>query len=430
MNQYATDTAEPVDPSLGNLLNPMPASKDLRNTDEDSEHEACNADLRSIGFRKSITNLYSTSGPRSTVQPFGPGRSIPATLPTTSPFPAINEPMRNSDSKQPPHIRSLCRLSLPSPGPGPCQPLPKFNVSSAEASREHKVLENARLRSMGSQPAIDATRVSPLPTSTAARSNSQPSTASFEAHMHLPPATTLSPRNFDWVQDPPTRSPDMPPCQGMPPPDNTTSHMPAMTDALFGVRKGQLLLKLPGSNDMTSIPVVAAGGSEEQERRKQNAAASQRHREKKKRQQNELSEEVKQLRAEVREMRERVTSMEEEQNSHRDLIMHAQWLIYWAQASDFPSQTSKTTVGMDSLAARPQNYGGGSSPGERPLKRCRTSQVLELPTPVCGGFVNPPTGRRGSELPPKQNLQDIPTRWSMFQGAGISTSSGMVTSVR
>jgi TolA-binding protein len=140
-------------------------------------------------------------------------------------------------------------------------------------------------------------------------------------------------------------------------------------------------MNIPGSDDPISVPVNVEE-SRVQETRKRNAVASQKHRDKKKRQQNELSEEVKQLRTEVREMRERVKSMEEEQNSHRDLIMHAQWLIYWAQASDFPSQKSNAAVGVDGLATRTQSYGGRGSPGERRSKHRRTDHVPGFSTPA------------------------------------------------
>jgi hypothetical protein len=217
----------------------------------------------------------------------------------------------------------------------------------------------------------------------------------------------------------------------MPPLDNATSHMPAMTDVLFGVHKGQLLMNLPGSNEMTSIPLDVTGASkEEQEKRNLNAEASRRHREKKKRQQNELSKEVERLRTEVREVRESVKIMEEEQNSCREfignLIRQAPWLSHSVQAPDFLPQTSNTVIRMDDFAARPQSNGGGSSPGEQPSKRRRTNQVHGFSTPAYEAFID----RRLHGLPPKWDLRDTSAGWFLPPNAGISDLSTTVASVR
>ncbi|RMI89424.1 hypothetical protein CDV36_016659, partial [Fusarium kuroshium] len=220
-----------------NLLNPPQESEDAGSTCANSQYETPNAHLCSNGVRKPIANTPSISEPRSTVQLSGPGQPM-STTPVGStpspggsslakspqvkncPFPAINDPRRTPDPERSWQIPSHYCLPLPTPGPGPRHPALKFNVSSAEASHEHQVLENARLRSMGSQIAIDAARSSPVPKSTAATSHSQPSMASPEAHLHPPPTTTLSPRSARWIQDPHAHPQGMQPYLGSPPLEN------------------------------------------------------------------------------------------------------------------------------------------------------------------------------------------------------------------
>ncbi|KAJ4178782.1 hypothetical protein NW767_014775 [Fusarium falciforme] len=199
-----------------------------------------------------------------------------------------------------------------------------------------------------------------------------------------------------------------------------------MTDALFGVRKGQLLMKLPGSNDMTSIPVDVAGASkEEQEKRKQNAEASKRHRQKKKDEIVRKLKELQQLQEEKNMWEADRKKMEEDRDYYRDIIKQTPSLSYLVRGTDFLSQTSNTVVRIDDFAARPQSYGGGSSSDERPSKRRRTNQVPEFSTPAYEAFID--RGLRG--LPPKRDPRDTSAEWVMSRDAGISTSSSVVASV-
>ncbi|KAJ4185616.1 hypothetical protein NW759_016976 [Fusarium solani] len=264
------------------------------------------------------------------------------------PFPAIDDPRRKPN-------------------------LGRRTAFSTELSYMCEAPKNTSLQSMGSQPSIDATGGFSSPTSTAARSHSQPSMASLEAHFH-PPDAAISPQDVQGIQDPTAHLLDMQPYLSTPPSENVA---PPWHEGLFNAPKGQFFMTLPGSGDRISVPIDVQK-STMQETRNQNAASSRRHREKKKKQQEQLSEVVKQLQVEMKGMEERMWKMEKEQNSCREfignLIMQAPWLSHSVQAPDFLPQTSNTVIRMDDFAARPQSYEGGSSPGEQLSKRRRTNQ--------------------------------------------------------
>ncbi|RTE69060.1 hypothetical protein BHE90_016561, partial [Fusarium euwallaceae] len=325
MSQQTAGTALRVQ----NLLNPSQESEDSASTPSISE-------------------------PRPTVQLSGPGQPM-STIPTTPvgstpspggsslakssqvkncPFPAINDPRRTPDPEQSWQIPSHYCLQLPTPGPGPRHPALKFNVSSAEASHEHQVLENARLRSMGSQIAIDAARSSPVPKSTAATSHSQPSMASPEAHLHPPPTTTLSPRSAWWIQDPHTHPQDMQPYLGSLPLENAAPlcdegvHVGGMRARYFGVDGVQCYMTLPGSEQAIPVPVDLTRASKKtDEKRQKNAEASTKHRMKKKQEIEENLRELKELHKEKKEWEEKIKELHEEKEGLEEKLKYFQGII-------------------------------------------------------------------------------------------------------
>ncbi|KAH7237845.1 hypothetical protein B0J15DRAFT_470877 [Fusarium solani] len=80
MSQQTAGTALRVH----SLLNPTQDSEDAESTGGNSKYEPPNAHSLSNEDRGLTASTHITSGSRPTVQPFGPGRSMPATLPTTS----------------------------------------------------------------------------------------------------------------------------------------------------------------------------------------------------------------------------------------------------------------------------------------------------------------------------------------------------------
>lgn len=280
---------------------------------------------------------------------------------------------------------------------------------------------------MGSQLAICAARDSPILRSTAARSHSQPSMASPEAHIHPPPATTPSLHTAQWSQELPAHLQGMQPYPGAPPSENAAPfrngnvHLGDIRDSLLEINERKSFLTLPGSNQVISVPVDCSLGSKKMdEKRGRGALASTKYRKKKKAKLEENLKELKNLREEKKEWEEKMEELheekkkweqdrkelEEDRDFYRNIVKQTPSLSRFDRPLKALSQTSNT--------AATNNQG---SPDERQSKRRRTNEISGLSTPAYGAFVNPPTGV-GSELPPKQNLQDTPTRWVMPQSAG------------
>ncbi|RSL79178.1 hypothetical protein CEP52_017556, partial [Fusarium oligoseptatum] len=195
-------TASSGFPSVQSLLNQPLGSEDAGSTGGTSEYEPSNSQSCSNGFRESTANTQSTSEPRSTPRLFGPGQPMPT---TTTRVGCMPSPGGSSlvNSSQPMNL-SFPAIDDPSRKPN----LGGRTASSTEPSYMCEAPRNTILQSMGSRPGIDATESFSSPTSTAARSHSQPSVVFPGAHTH-PPYSAVSPQDVQGMEDPSAHLPDM-----------------------------------------------------------------------------------------------------------------------------------------------------------------------------------------------------------------------------